>query len=266
MAARVGAGGGLGGRGSLRAAGGPPPRSNLHLNYVRDLTKTTPPPQRTALTSTQSSWAPLLPWLWAGAALWSDIFRGTNYLTAEPVTEIEHFTGKWTLRFLALTLAIAPLIAITRWGWLIRYRRTFGLFAFFYACTHFALYLTLDLELRFSDIWEDISERIYITIGFTALLLLVPLAITSTKGWIRRLGNKRWKAVHRLVYVTSVLGIIHFWMSVKRDLTSPILFSILLRAARWRIWRATRDVCLTRCSARPPAPTRRRPTHGPHST
>lgn len=183
----------------------------------------------------------LLPWLWAGAALWSDIFRGTNYLTAEPVTEIEHFTGKWTLRFLALTLAIAPLIAITRWGWLIRYRRTFGLFAFFYACTHFALYLTLDLELRFSDIWEDISERIYITIGFTALLLLVPLAITSTKGWIRRLGNRRWKAVHRLVYVTSVLGIIHFWMSVKRDLTSPILFSILFASLLgWRVWRASR--------------------------
>ena len=182
-----------------------------------------------------------LPWLWAGAALWSDVFRGTNYLTAEPVTEIEHFTGKWTLRFLALTLAIAPLIAITRWGWLIRYRRTFGLFAFFYACTHFALYLTLDLELRFSDIWEDISERIYITIGFTALLLLVPLAITSTKGWIRRLGNKRWKALHRLVYVTSVLGIIHFWMSVKLDLTSPILFSLLFASLLgWRVWRAIR--------------------------
>ena len=183
----------------------------------------------------------LLPWLWAGAALWSDVFRGTNYLTAEPVTEIEHFTGKWTLRFLALTLAIAPLIAITRWGWLIRYRRIFGLFAFFYACTHFALYLTLDLELRFSEIWEDISKRIYITIGFTALMLLVPLAITSTKGWIRRLGNKRWKALHRLVYVTSVLGIIHFWMSVKRDLTSPILFSLLFASLLgWRIWRAAR--------------------------
>lgn len=183
----------------------------------------------------------LLPWLWAGAALWSDVFRGTNYLTAEPVTEIEHFTGKWTLRFLALTLAIAPLIAITRLGWLIRYRRTFGLFAFFYACTHFTLYLTLDLELRFSDIWEDISERIYITIGFTALLLLVPLVITSTKGWIRRLGNKRWKSLHRLVYVTSVLGIIHFWMSVKADLTSPILFSLLFASLLgWRVWRAIR--------------------------
>jgi len=126
-------------------------------------------------------------------------------------------------------------------GWLIRYRRTFGLFAFFYACTHFTLYLTLDLELRFSEIWEDISERIYITIGFTALLLLVPLALTSTKGWIRRLGNKRWKALHRLVYVTSVLGIIHFWMSVKRDLTSPILFSLLFASLLgWRVWRATR--------------------------
>ncbi|MGQ0639838.1 MAG: sulfite oxidase heme-binding subunit YedZ [Gemmatimonadaceae bacterium] len=183
----------------------------------------------------------LIPFIWAGFALWSDLYRGTNYLTAEPVTELEHFTGKWTLRFLAFTLAIAPAIAMTRLGWLIKYRRTFGLLAFFYACTHFTVYLTLDLELRFSDIWEDISERAYITIGFTALMLLVPLAITSTKAMIRRLGNKRWKAIHRMVYVTSVLGIIHFWMSVKRDLTSPILFSLLFASLLgWRVWRATR--------------------------
>ncbi|MGH7713920.1 MAG: sulfite oxidase heme-binding subunit YedZ, partial [Gemmatimonadaceae bacterium] len=166
-------------------------------------------------------------------------YRGTNYLTAEPITEMEHFTGKWTLRFLALTLAIAPAIAITRLGWLIRFRRTFGLFAFFYACTHFTIYLTLDLELYFSEIWEDISDRTYITVGFTALLLLVPLAITSTKASIRRLGARRWKAIHRLVYVTSLLGIIHFWMSVKRDLTSPILFSLLFASLLgWRVWRA----------------------------
>ena len=182
-----------------------------------------------------------IPFIWAGLALWSDVFRGTNYLTAEPVTEIEHFTGKWTLRFLGLTLAVAPAIAITRLGWLIKYRRTFGLIAFFYACTHFALYLTLDLELRFADIWEDISERTYITLGFTALILLLPLVFTSTKASIRRLGNKRWKALHRLVYVTSVLGIIHFWMSVKRDLTSPILFSLLFASLLgWRVWRARR--------------------------
>jgi sulfoxide reductase heme-binding subunit YedZ len=171
----------------------------------------------------------------------SDVFRGTSYLTAEPVTELEHFTGKWTLRFLALTLAITPAIAITRLGWLIKYRRTFGLLAFFYACTHFSIYLTLDLELRFSDIWEDISERAYITIGFTALMLLLPLALTSTKGWIRRLGGRRWNTLHRLIYVASVLGIIHFWMSVKRDLTSPILFSLLFATLLgWRVWRASR--------------------------
>jgi sulfoxide reductase heme-binding subunit YedZ len=183
----------------------------------------------------------LVPFIWAGLALLSDLYRGTNYLTAEPVTELEHFTGKWTLRFLALALAITPAIAITRVGWLIKYRRTFGLTAFFYACIHFTVYLTLDLELRFSDIWEDISERAYITIGFTALMLLLPLALTSTKAMIRRLGNKRWKALHRLVYVSSVLGIIHFWMSVKRDLTSPILFSLLFASLLgWRVWRLTR--------------------------
>jgi sulfoxide reductase heme-binding subunit YedZ len=184
----------------------------------------------------------LIPFVWVGLALLSDLYRGTNYLTAEPITEMEHFTGKWTLRFLALTLAITPAIALTRLGWLIRYRRTFGLLAFFYACTHFTIYLTLDLELYFSEIWEDISERPYITIGFTALMLLVPLAWTSTKGWIRRMGGKRWNALHRLIYVTSVLGIVHFWMSVKRDVTSPILFSLLFAGLLgWRVWRAARE-------------------------
>lgn len=183
-----------------------------------------------------------LPFIWGGLALASDVFRGTSYLTAEPVTEIEHYTGKWTLRFLALTLAITPAIAITRWGWLIRYRRTFGLFAFGYACTHFLLYLTLDLGLLFSEIWEDISERIYITIGFTALMLLVPLAVTSTKASIRRLGGKRWNALHRLIYVSSILGIVHFWMSVKRDVTSPILFSLLFAALLgWRVLHEVRS-------------------------
>lgn len=182
-----------------------------------------------------------LPFIWAGLALASDAFRGTNYLTAEPVKGIEHFTGKWILRFLALTLAITPAIAITRWGWLIRYRRTFGLFAFGYACTHFLLYLTLDLQLLFGQIWEDISDRIYITIGFTALMLLVPLAFTSTKASIRRLGGQRWNALHRLIYVSSVLGIIHFWMSVKRDVTSPILFSLVFAALLgWRLIRNVR--------------------------
>ncbi len=182
-----------------------------------------------------------LPFIWGGLALASDAFRGTSYLTAEPVKEIEHYTGKWILRFLALTLAITPAIAITRWGWLIKYRRTFGLFAFGYACTHFLLYLTLDLQLLFSQIWEDISDRIYITIGFTALLLLVPLAVTSTKASIKRLGGKRWNALHRLIYVTCVLGIIHFWMSVKRDVTSPILFSLLFATLLgWRLVRAVR--------------------------
>lgn len=184
----------------------------------------------------------LIPFVWVGLALLSDLYRGTNYLTAEPITEMEHFTGKWTLRFLALTLAITPAIALTRLGWLIKYRRTFGLLAFFYACTHFTIYLTLDLELYFSEIWEDISERPYITIGFTALMLLVPLAWTSTKGWIRRMGGKRWNALHRLIYVSSVLGIVHFWMSVKRDVTSPILFSLLFAGLLgWRVWRAARE-------------------------
>lgn len=183
-----------------------------------------------------------LPFIWGGLALYSDAFRGTSYLTAEPVKEIEHYTGKWILRFLALTLAITPAIAITRLGWLIKYRRTFGLFAFGYACTHFLLYLTLDLQLLFGQIWEDISDRIYITIGFTAFLLLIPLVVTSTKASIRRLGGKRWNALHRLIYVTCVLGVIHFWMSVKRDVTSPILFSLAFAVLLgWRLLRSVRS-------------------------
>jgi methionine sulfoxide reductase heme-binding subunit len=194
--------------------------------------------------------AATIPFLWAAAAFASDLWRGTSFLTAEPITELEHFTGKWTLRFLGLTLAITPLIALTRLGWLIRYRRTFGLFAFFYACVHFTIYLTLDLELLFSEIFEDITERPYITIGFTALMLLVPLAWTSTKGWIRRLGGKRWNALHRLVYVSSVLGVIHFWMSVKRDLTSPILFALLFATLLgWRVWRAIAERSAARARA-----------------
>jgi sulfoxide reductase heme-binding subunit YedZ len=133
-------------------------------------------------------------------------------------------------------------VRLLRQGWLIRYRRTFGLFAFFYACTHLVIYAVLDVELTWSDMIEDVAKRLYITIGMTAFALLVPLAVTSTKGWIRRLGNRRWNALHRLVYATSVLGLVHYWMSVKKDITEPALFGIVFAVLLgWRVWRAKRS-------------------------
>lgn len=181
----------------------------------------------------------LLPFLFVALAIASDFFQGTRYLGSNPIKEAEHFTGKWALRFLALSLAITPAIRWFRLGWLIRYRRTFGLFAFFYACTHLVIYAALDVELTWSDMVEDVAKRLYITIGMTAFALLLPLAVTSTKGWIRRLGNRRWNALHRLVYGTAVLGLVHYWMSVKKDITEPALFGLVFAVLLgWRVWRA----------------------------
>ena len=184
----------------------------------------------------------LLPFLFVAFAIASDFFTGTRHLGSNPIKEAEHFTGKWTLRFLILSLSVTPAVKLLRQGWLIGYRRTFGLFAFFYACTHLVIYAVLDVELTWSDMVADVLDRVYITIGMTALLLLVPLAVTSTKGWIRRLGNRRWNALHRLVYVVVVLGNIHYWMSVKRDVREPIIFSaIFVALLGWRVWWARRE-------------------------
>lgn len=181
----------------------------------------------------------LLPFVFVAGALASDFFTGTRYLGSNPIKEGEHFTGKWALRFLALALAITPAVRLLRQGWLIRYRRTFGLFAFFYACTHLVIYAVLDVELTWRDMIEDVAKRLYITIGMTALALMVPLAVTSTKGWIRRLGNRRWNALHRLVYAIAVLGLVHYWMSVKKDVTEPAIFGIVFAALLgWRVWHA----------------------------
>lgn len=182
----------------------------------------------------------LVPLLWGAVRFASDVFEGTRYLGSNPIKELEHFTGKWTLRFLILSLAVTPVIKLTRQGWLIRYRRTWGLFAFFYACVHLTIYFVLDVELNWADFVADVIKRKYITIGMTALTLMIPLVLTSTKASIRRLGNARWTALHRLVYATVVLGNIHYWMSVKRDIREPVLFALIfavLLGYRWRSWR-----------------------------
>lgn len=170
----------------------------------------------------------LIPLAWAVFALGSDLFGDTRHFGSEPIKESEHFTGKWALRLLLLTLAITPAIRITQQGWLIRYRRTFGLIAFAYACVHLSIYFGLDIELMWGLLVEDVMDRTYITLGMTALLLLIPLALTSTKASIRRLGSKRWNALHRLIYISAVLGCIHFYMAVKRDVREPLVYITIL--------------------------------------
>lgn len=175
----------------------------------------------------------LLPAAWIGFALWSDLTRDTRFLGANPVKEMEHFMGEWNIRFLVLTLAVSPAIRLTGWGWLIRYRRIFGLLAFFYIFLHLTIYFVLDAELSWSLLVEDVSDRLYITLGMAGFLLLVPLAITSTKGWIRRLGSKRWNALHWLIFPAVVLGMIHYYMAVKRDIREPLVYALIFAFLFW---------------------------------
>lgn len=183
----------------------------------------------------------ILPFVWIAYALASDYFQGTRLLGSNPIKEAEHGTGEMTVRLLLATLAITPAIKLSRQGWLIRYRRTLGLLAFAYACVHLLIYFVLDLELVWGDLAADLEKRVYIMFGMGAFLLLVPLALTSTKGWIRRLGAARWNALHRAVYATVVLGMVHYWMAVKRDITAPLLFAIAFAALfGFRIWWARR--------------------------
>ena len=182
--------------------------------------------------------AGFLPLAWLIYGFTSDLLYNTRHFGSNPIKEMEHYTGNWNLRFLAACLAITPAIKLTRQGWLIPYRRIFGLFAFLYIFCHLTIYFVLDVELTWSDLVEDVLERKYITLGMIGFLLLIPLAITSTKGWIRRLGSKRWNAIHRAVYVSAVLGTVHFWMSVKRDITDPLIFALIFAILLgWRAWR-----------------------------
>jgi sulfoxide reductase heme-binding subunit YedZ len=175
----------------------------------------------------------LLPALWIGFALWSDLTRNTRLLGANPVKAMEHFMGEWNIRFLVLTLAVTPVMKLTGWGWLIRYRRIFGLLAFFYIFLHLSIYFVLDVELSGALLVEDVAERLYITLGMAGFLLLVPLALTSTKGWIKRLGNKRWNRLHWLIFPAVILGLIHYYMAVKRDIREPAVYALIFGVLFW---------------------------------
>ena len=148
-------------------------------------------------------------------------------LGANPIEEILHRLGDVSLIFLLVTLAITPLRAVVGWNEIIKIRRPLGLFGFFYLTMHFLTYAVLDQTLDFEFIIEDVLERPYISIGFTAWILLIPLAITSTKGWIRRLG-KHWKKLHRLAYVATIMGVVHFYWQVKADTYWPTLAAMLI--------------------------------------
>ena len=145
----------------------------------------------------------------------------------EWIKEITHRTGHWGLGIIVATLAITPLRRLTGWNRLVNLRRMIGLFAFFYICVHFAIYLVLDQFFDWHTILKDVAKRPYITIGFTGFVLMIPLAVTSTKGWVRWLG-RRWVDLHALIYVTALAGVVHFMWSVKADRLRPTLFGLAL--------------------------------------
>jgi sulfoxide reductase heme-binding subunit YedZ len=160
-------------------------------------------------------------------------------LGANPIEVITHATGDWTIRFLLITLSITPIRKLTGRLWLIRYRRMFGLFAFFYGTLHFLTYIWLDKFFNLHEMLHDIAKRKFITVGFTGFVLLIPLALTSTKGWIRRLGGKRWQTIHRLIYFSAIAGVIHYWWLVKADIRAPLKYGVilaLLLAYRIAVW------------------------------
>lgn len=166
------------------------------------------------------------------------LWRGFHQdLGADPVAFVEHATGDWILRFLVITLAITPLRKILHLPQLIRFRRMMGLFAFFYACLHFSTWVIVDRGLNWADMLQDVAKRPYITVGFTGFVLLIPLAITSTAGWIRRLGGRRWQLLHRAIYLSAIAGVIHYYWLVKSDVRKPLEYGFLVGLLlAWRLW------------------------------
>jgi len=160
-----------------------------------------------------------------GLLLWN-FYR--DELGANPIEYITRATGDWTLRFLLITLAVTPLRKTFALPNLIRFRRMLGLFAFFYALLHFTTYIWLDKFFDLAEMWKDVMIRRFITVGFAAFLLLIPLAITSTRGWIRRLGGRRWQWLHRAIYVSAICGVIHYYWLVKSDVRAPLTYAAVL--------------------------------------
>jgi sulfoxide reductase heme-binding subunit YedZ len=171
-------------------------------------------------------------------------------LTANPLEYITHFTGDWTIRLIVITLAVTPLRKLLHLPDFIRFRRLIGLFAFFYGCLHFSTWLFLDKLFdpagMLQGMLKDVVKRPFITAGFSALLAMLPLAITSTTGWIRRLGGKRWQKLHRLVYFSAIAGVVHYYWLVKSDIRLPVMYGAMVavllayRIGAWLIGRSAR--------------------------
>ena len=175
-----------------------------------------------------SRWSKPLLFLLCTLPFWVLVYNGaTDNLTANPIKEITHFTGEWALNFLLLTLSITPLRKLTRKNALIRFRRMLGLFAFFYACLHFCTYLVLDQFFDWNEIVLDVAKRPYITVGFSAFMLLIPLAVTSTNRMAQRLGHN-WRRLHRLIYPVAILVIFHYLWLVKADILPPVIYGLIL--------------------------------------
>lgn len=162
------------------------------------------------------------------ARLATGAFFFPEWLGANPAEYITRATGDWTLRFVLITLAVTPLRKLSGWGWLLRLRRMLGLYAFFYGVVHLSSYVSFDHVFEVGEIIKDIIKRPFITVGFATLLLLLSLAVTSTNAMVRRLGAKRWGALHRLIYIIGPLGVLHFWWMVKKDLTEPVIYALVL--------------------------------------
>jgi len=195
----------------------------------------------------------LAPGLLTIAGFLSDVLRDTRWLGSNPVKEGEQILGQLTIKYLVATLAVTPLRSLLGWNWLARDRRTFGLTAFFYGLTHFLWYVLLDIQLDGADLVVDLTKRTYIIVGFAALLVMVPLALTSTRKSIIRL-KKQWTVLHNWTYLVPILGVIHWWMSVKADIEEPIIFSVTFAVLLgWRLWHARRETSLH--AATPSAPS-----------
>ena len=209
-----------------------------------------------------SKWTKRLAFLLCLAPLGVLFWEGLhNDLTANPVEKIEHFTGDWTIYFLLITLSITPLRKLVPPLNLIRYRRMTGLYAFFYGFLHFFTYGLFDQMFDWMSIVKDVYKRPFITVGFFGFVLLIPLAITSTAGMIRRLGGRRWNLLHRLIYVTACAGVIHYYWLVKSDITLPVRYGAILaflliaRVAFWLRARQTKPARLAASAAqRQPTP------------
>lgn len=198
----------------------------------------------------------LVPFLLLAWPLWKLATTGNApELTANPVEYITHYTGDWTIRFLLITLCVTPLRKILNQPRLVRFRRMLGLFAFFYLCLHFSTWFVLDKTFNLSDMWADVLKRRFITVGMLGFAMLLPLAITSTAGWVRRLGFAKWQRLHRLIYFAVLAGVIHYYWLVKSDVRLPLMYGAMLAV-----------LMLYRLFTRKPAPPKRASAPRPAAT